>query len=92
MLPTMKMEPSLPAPRILQLAAQITLSVGKIQEFLDKRGLPSPSFDEDAPPLPVDIGEAQDTVLDATAELHDLLTEPLNLLHRCARVSASFCT
>lgn len=73
------------SPRIVQLAATIHHSVAKIQKVLDAQGAPSPSFDEDAPPLP-DIGEAQDDVLDATAELHDLLTEPLNLIHRSARV------
>lgn len=84
-----KMDPNKSIPRIIQLATIINLSVAKIQEVLDNQGAPSPSFDEHAPPLPVDIGEAQDAVLDATAELHDLLTEPLNIIHRSARVSYS---
>lgn len=81
------MEPSPSFPRIVQLASQINLSVAKIQSFLDNYGLPSPSFEEDAVPLPADLDEAHDIVLDATAELHDLLTEPLSLIHRSARAS-----
>ncbi|KAF4629778.1 hypothetical protein G7Y89_g8370 [Cudoniella acicularis] len=78
-------------PRIIQLATIISFSVAKIQESLDNQGAPSPSFDEHAPPLPVDIDEAQNAVLDATTELHDLLTEPLNILHRSARSDKSAC-
>lgn len=78
-------------PRIIQLAATITLSVAKIQEVLNAQGVPSPSFDENASldPLPVDVTEAQNAVLDATAELQDLLTEPLNIIHRSSRVCYS---
>ena len=73
-------------PRLIQLATTINLSVARIQKVLDSQQAPSPSFDEDSVPLPVDIRDAQDVVLDATAELHDLLTDPLNLMHRFARV------
>lgn len=72
--------------RIVQLAATISLSVAKIQNALDEKGLPSPSFDENAPPLPGIISEAQSVVLDATAELHDLLTDPMSMIHRSTRV------
>lgn len=73
-------------PKLVQLAATINISIAKIQQVLDAEGAPSPSFDEDAPPLPAGIAEARGAVLDATAELHDLLTEPLNMIHRAARV------
>jgi len=75
-----------PLPKLVQLAATINTSIAKIQEVLDSLGGPSPSFAEDAPPLPPGISEARDAVLDATAELHDLLTEPLTMIHRAARV------
>lgn len=80
------MDPVVPVPRIIQLATTIKDAVLKIQETLDTLGALSPSFDENAPLLPVHIGKAQDIVLDATAELHDLLTEPTNMIHRLARV------
>ncbi|EFE34668.1 O-methyltransferase, putative [Trichophyton benhamiae CBS 112371] len=80
------MAPVVPVPRIIQLATTIKDAVLKIQETLDTLGALSPSFDENAPLLPVHIGKAQDIVLDATAELHDLLTEPTNMIHRLARV------
>ncbi|KUI71081.1 6-hydroxytryprostatin B O-methyltransferase [Cytospora mali] len=42
---------------------------------MTSKNLPSPSFDEDAPSsLPREVADAQSTVLDATAELRDLLT------------------
>ena len=75
-----------PLPKLVQLAATINTSIAKIQAVLDSLGGPSPSFAEDAPPLPPGISEARDAVLDATAELHDLLTEPLTMIHRAARV------
>ncbi|XXH01443.1 hypothetical protein Hte_007803 [Hypoxylon texense] len=80
-------------PRIIQLAATINLSVAKIQEVLNAQGVPSPSFDENASldPLPVDVSSAQNAVLDATAELQDLLTEPLNIIHRSSRGDKSAC-
>ncbi|OAL70068.1 hypothetical protein A7D00_5597 [Trichophyton violaceum] len=85
------MDPVMPVPRLIQLATTIKDSVLKIQEILDTLGALSPSFDENAPPLPVQIGEAQDIVLGATAELHDLLTEPTNMIHRSARSDRSAC-
>lgn len=72
--------------RILQLSATINASVVKIQKVIDALGVPSPTFNEDAPTLPAEIDEARDVVLDATAELHDLLTDPMNMIHRSARV------
>lgn len=77
-------------PRIVQLADTIAASVAKIQEVLTAKNLPSPSFDEDAAPtLPVEVAEAQDAVLDATAELRDLLMEPMISIHGHGGVSLS---
>jgi hypothetical protein len=75
-----------PVPRIIQLASTIKSSVATIQKVLDALGAPSPTFDENAPMLPPDIDEAKDVVLDATTELRDLLTDPMNIIHRSARV------
>ena len=72
--------------RIVELAAVISNSVGSINEYLGLKGLPTPSFDPDAPStLPNEIEAARNAVLDATSELHDLLLEPADLL----RVSGS---
>ena len=73
--------------RIVQLAQTISASVNKIEEVLVAEGIESPSFDEDAPfNIPLELSPHHDAVLDATAELHDLLLEPLNLIHRHAGV------
>ncbi len=83
---TFAMEPkTISVPRIVQLAGIITNSVAKIQEILVCHNAPSPSFDEDAPPLPQAIENTQNAILDATAELHDLLTEPVDMIHRVSR-------
>ncbi|OAG01873.1 putative Sterigmatocystin 8-O-methyltransferase [Paraphaeosphaeria sporulosa] len=69
--------------RIVQLARTISESVDKIEEVLVAEGIESPSFDEDATfNIPLKLSPQHDAVLDATAELHDLLLEPLNLIHR----------
>ncbi|KAJ4371312.1 hypothetical protein N0V83_004529 [Neocucurbitaria cava] len=71
--------------RIVQLARTISASVDKIEEVLVAEGIESPSFDEDAPfNIPLELSPQHDAVLDATAELHDLLLEPLNLIHKHA--------
>lgn len=54
-----------------------------VQSALDAKNPPSPSFDEDAatsPPL--DLADVQDRILDASAELHDLLLQPISLIHK----------
>lgn len=75
--------------RIVQLAQTISESVSKIDHVLSTRGLPAISFDEDLPVgyLPKDLSHARDLVIDATAELHDLLLEPLHLVKEHTRVS-----
>jgi hypothetical protein len=76
------------SPRIAQLAEDITKSVTKLLEILSTQGVPAPSFDDDGPFfLPKEASNAQDIILDATAELHELLMEPLNLVYKQGGVS-----
>ena len=63
--------------RIVELAAQIQENTTKVDEYLRKKSLPSPSFDEDGP---VDfqiedeeIQTAREKALDSSLELHQLL-------------------
>lgn len=75
-------------PRIVELAAQISTSVTEMQERLTAQGATSPSWAEDSPEsLPADVASLQDTVLDASAELHELLLEPLMLIFKFAAVT-----
>lgn len=67
--------------RIIELANIISASTAQIQSTLDNEGSKPLSFDEDAPTIPPSIAKAQSTVLDATAELSDLLTDPFSRLH-----------
>ncbi|GAP82382.1 putative sterigmatocystin 8-O-methyltransferase [Rosellinia necatrix] len=80
-------------PRIIQLARTISISVSKIDAVLASRGLPSPSFDEDAPMdyFPSEVHRTRDTLVDATAELHDLLLEPLQLIKEHGGSNNSLC-
>ena len=74
--------------RILELAAAINKATETIHKTLVDKGQGTPSFDPDAAQvLPAELTEAQDAVLDATAELHDLLLGPFNLLYRYGGVS-----
>ena len=66
--------------RIAQLAAQIQENTAKVDQYLQIKGLPSPSFDADGP---VDfkiedeeIQKARETALDSSLELHQLLLGP----------------
>ncbi|KAI7908582.1 hypothetical protein M9X92_012113, partial [Pyricularia oryzae] len=68
-------------PRIIHLAAEIHQRAAELQKVLDAKGFPTPSFDEDSPTrLPDEASEAQDAILDAAAELYDLLLEPTTLI------------
>ncbi|KAI1448539.1 sterigmatocystin 8-O-methyltransferase [Annulohypoxylon stygium] len=80
------MESSSTSPRIVELAGKISVSVSQLQELLSAQGVPSPAFTEDSPErLPANTLHLQDAVLDATAELHELLTEPVRLIFKfCA--------
>lgn len=74
--------------RILKLANTISVSVSNIEGVLSAKGIVSPSFDEDTSfNIPLELNADHDAVLDATAELHDLLLEPFNLIHRHGGVS-----
>jgi len=69
--------------RIVQLTRTILESVTRIEDGLDAKGIASPTFDEDATSkIPPELSAHHDAVLDATSELHDLLLEPLDLIHR----------
>ncbi|KAK8017139.1 O-methyltransferase [Apiospora marii] len=81
-----------PLPRIVQLANTISESVTKMQAALSAKGIPSPTFDEGYKlDLPLELTHDHDAVLDATAELHDLMLEPLNLIHRHGGHNNSLC-
>ncbi|KAI0411471.1 hypothetical protein F5X98DRAFT_380733 [Xylaria grammica] len=59
------------ATRIVRLASTISDAVAKLDETLQSRGLPTPSFNEDAPTsLPEEALAMQSVILDATSELH----------------------
>lgn len=79
--------------RITELAKTINNSVAELQSVLDSKGLSAPSFAEDASPdaLPSEAQKAQDAVLDATAELHDILLEPTALMLKTISVSFRTC-
>ncbi|KAK8024992.1 sterigmatocystin 8-O-methyltransferase [Apiospora arundinis] len=78
--------------RLFSLANAISASVSKMQDLLSARGIPPPSFDQDSNfNLPMEVAEERDVVLDATAELHDLLLDPLNLIHRHGGHNNSLC-
>lgn len=70
--------------RIAQLAATITKSVARLDEILSINRLQEPSFDEDAPSVvfPKEALEARDAILDAAAEVSDLLLDPPALLRK----------
>ena len=82
------MAPTKVTPRIVELAAKISTSVAELQAYLSAQGMESPSFAEDSPPsLPSDMHQLRDDVLDATAELHEVLLEPLMLIYKFAGVN-----
>ncbi|CAG8973117.1 hypothetical protein HYALB_00007594 [Hymenoscyphus albidus] len=75
-------------PRIIELAAQISTSVTQLQEHLSAQNLPTPSFAEEGPnAFPPEVSHLKNTLLDATASLHELLLEPLSLLFKFAAIS-----
>lgn len=83
------MESSSTSPRIVELAAKISISVSQIQKLLSSQGVPSPSFTENSPErLPANTLHLQDAVLDATTELHELLMEPVRLIFKFCAVRA----
>ncbi|KAI0409402.1 sterigmatocystin 8-O-methyltransferase [Xylaria palmicola] len=68
-------------PRFVQLAQTIGAAAAQLQEILLAHEAPFPSFDEDgAFQMPKEAAGAQDALIDAAAELHDLLLSPMDLL------------
>ncbi|KAI1204466.1 sterigmatocystin 8-O-methyltransferase [Annulohypoxylon truncatum] len=75
-------------PRIVELATQISASVNEMQKRLSDQGVPSPTFGEDSPQsFPADVYNLRTQILDATAELNEVLTEPLMLIFKFAAIS-----
>ena len=74
--------------RILELAGEISKFSNIIHGHLVARNLPFPTFSPElATPLPEELAKAQDAILDATSELHDLLMPPVSALHTNGNVS-----
>ncbi|KAF3005265.1 hypothetical protein E8E14_006481 [Neopestalotiopsis sp. 37M] len=68
---------------IAKLTASLLQAVSNLEEILHAQGVPSPSFDEDAPPLlPKDAISVRDLAIDYAAEIQDLLQGPLDLIYR----------
>ncbi|KAK8071291.1 S-adenosyl-L-methionine-dependent methyltransferase [Apiospora hydei] len=67
--------------RIVELAQSIIDGVAQLETVFSDKGLPFPSFEEDAPHnFPLEAFDARDVVLDASAELYDLLLDPVTLM------------
>ncbi|EPE27494.1 S-adenosyl-L-methionine-dependent methyltransferase [Glarea lozoyensis ATCC 20868] len=69
--------------RIQELASIISTNTDRIDAHLTSRGLPTPSFDADAPEsldLPSDLQAARVLVIEASTELKELLQGPKELL------------
>jgi hypothetical protein len=69
--------------RIEALASTICRAAAEINNHLVTEGLPALSFSVEAPPilvLPPHLQNTRAELLDATSELHDLVTGPLNHL------------
>ncbi|KAK5625638.1 hypothetical protein RRF57_001354 [Xylaria bambusicola] len=71
------------ASRLAKLAATIVDSIATLESSLQVHGVPSPSFDEDAPTLlPRDTVDVRDAIIDCAAEIQDMLQGPLDLMYR----------
>lgn len=69
--------------RISELSSIILSNTSKYDNYLSTQGLPTPSFDPGAPPflpLPSEMAEAKQLILEATDELHALIAGPLGTL------------
>ncbi|KAF7595502.1 hypothetical protein BBP40_005838 [Aspergillus hancockii] len=65
--------------RLVELAATISTATNNIHDYLKDRNLPYPSFEPDAPmELPEELGDAENSVLDAICELYDLIINPVS--------------
>ena len=69
--------------RITELSSIISSATSKYDNYLSTHALPTPSFDPGAPPflpLPSDVAEAKQIILEAADELHALVAGPLGTL------------
>lgn len=69
--------------RITKLAELIKSNTERVDNYLNAKGLKTPSFDIDAPAelrLPPDVEQARQVVLDSTDELHRLILGPKQYL------------
>jgi hypothetical protein len=77
--------------RISELAALIQKNTAILDDYLSANGLPTPSFDESSPPLlplPEDMANVRDAVIEAADELHSLLMGPvISVYYEIAKVS-----
>ncbi|KAF7527536.1 hypothetical protein G7054_g10430 [Neopestalotiopsis clavispora] len=77
------MSSDVPGSHIAKLTASLLQAVSKLEEILHAQGVPSPSFDEDAPHLlPTEAVRVRDQAIDYAAEIQDLLQGPLDLIYR----------
>ncbi|KAI0547155.1 sterigmatocystin 8-O-methyltransferase [Xylaria curta] len=79
-------------PRFVQLAQMISSSAAQLQKILVTHNAPFPSFDKDGDfQLPKEASNVQDVLIDAAAELHDLLLDPISLLHNYGAYTNMIC-
>lgn len=81
-------------PRIVELAQRIATNTSQVNEYLTVNNLPQPSFSPDGPlygPVPKDappeIIDLNQSVLDDTTELHQLMLGPRDYLMHSFPVS-----
>jgi hypothetical protein len=66
--------------RIVELSSSIAENTRKVDEYFCTNGLPSPSFEASTPPdlpLPPEVMQAKEAVLEAMDELQALLLGPM---------------
>ncbi|KAL9123433.1 MAG: hypothetical protein Q9187_000003 [Circinaria calcarea] len=69
--------------RVAELTSMIAEHTAHIDNYLASQGLPTPSFDANAPPdqpFPDSVAASREIVLGATDELHSLILGPIGLL------------
>ncbi|PSN71812.1 sterigmatocystin 8-O-methyltransferase [Corynespora cassiicola Philippines] len=67
-------------PRIVELARIIADTTEKLNDTLSSQNIPTPSFDAEYTKFPENAIGDQETILNATSELYDLLLDPLSAL------------
>lgn len=89
--------------RIAELSSLVATKTAKVDTYLRKNGLPTPSFEPDTPPVykfpaeAADIETARLTAAEAALELYELLLGPAALMNQtvlnppaCGDVQAPF--